>query len=103
MTECPGAHQICDSSHQSINVLALIGLIEDRFPSLQQNPFPTWCLALSDSHSECSGEQMYDEGLTGQVNIHTPPNTLILYVFGTDFQYLAEHGVYIRSLLVFNR
>lgn len=71
MTERPGAHQAHDSSHQSINILALIGLIGDQFPSLQQNPSPTWYLGLSDNHPEHSGEQMYDEGLTGRVNTHT--------------------------------
>lgn len=40
MTEEPGAHQVHDSSHQSISNLALIGLIGDHFPSLQQNHFP---------------------------------------------------------------
>lgn len=52
MIESAEAHQIRDSSHQSINVLAQIDLIRDMFPSLQLNPVPTWCLAMSDSHPE---------------------------------------------------
>jgi len=50
-----GAHQIHDSSHQSINVLALIGLIGHRLPSLQQNLFPTWCLAVWQPSRELWG------------------------------------------------
>lgn len=90
MTEWPGAHQIHDSSHQSINVLALIDLIGDWFPSLQLNPFPTWCLALSDSHSQDSGEHTHDESLTGQVNAHTHTHRVFFFVFGTGFVFGRE-------------
>lgn len=90
MTEWAEAHQIHDSSHQSINVLALIGLIGDRFPSLQLNPFPTWCLALSDSQPQGSGEPVYDEGLTEQVNTYTPTHQHTLH--------LAERGTYFGRL-----
>lgn len=89
MTEKAEAHQIHDSSHQSINVPALIGLIGDQFPTPQLNLFPTWCLASSDSHPEGTGEQMYDEGLTGQAktytHTHTKQNTPRLFVFGASF------------------
>lgn len=90
MTEWPGAHQIHDSSHQSINVLALIDLIGDWFPSLQLNPFPTWCLALSDSHSQDSGEHTHDESLTGQVNAHTHTHRVFFFLCLAQVLYLAE-------------
>lgn len=75
MTEWSGLHQSRGSSHQSINILAVIGLIGGQLPFLQQNP--TW----SESLSKCLGELRHDKGLTGQVN--TPGNTLIRFVLCT--------------------
>lgn len=74
--ECAEAHQIHDSSHQSINVPALIGLIGDWFPSLQLSPLPTWCETVRRTPGP--RERRCSASLTGQAGTHSQTHARML-------------------------
>lgn len=84
--ECAAAHRIHDSSHQSINVPPLIGLIGDCFPSLQLKPLPTWCQAGRRRPRErpCSSAGPDRTGRRAPAHTHTPTHTSNTQFSSTD-------------------